>query len=166
MRQPNITEIIQCPCSSNGKAFKDSFDEFEVQLCVTCGLMTTSKYMEGTEHMASIKKLSPPEIWDLSIVDSNEFRWFPSVLNGPKSSLAYAQPLSNGGYRWILTPIVSVSEAERFMYVNPENGTPYEYRLAEESSVVYDREEFVKVLEAVNSEDTNRLLERIKTIFN
>jgi hypothetical protein len=74
MIEPNFTEKIDCPCKKGGNAFRDSFDKIEVSLCSTCGLMTTSQYLEDSEEVEQIKALCPPEMMFISIVDERGFR--------------------------------------------------------------------------------------------
>ena len=166
MIEPNFTEKIDCPCKQGGKAFKDSFDKIEVSICSTCGLMTTSQYLDDSEQMESIKALCPPEILFISIVDENGFRWFPSVLPFSKKGVIYAEPKGKDGFRWFVAPLLRVAEAEGYMYMNPDTDKPYENRIAQEKAVIFERDEFMKALEMSDIPESKNLLNRIKSIFN
>ena len=166
MIQPNFTEKIECPCKNGGNAFRDSFDKIEVSLCSTCGLMTTSKYLEDSDFMENIKNLSTPELLQISILDENGFRWFPSVIPFSKKGVIYAEPRGKNDFKWFVAPIVKVSEAEGHLYLNPDTNRPFENRIATEKAVVFDKTEFIKVLEMSNLPQSNDLLIRINSIFN
>ena len=162
---PNLTEKISCPCSNGGNAFKDSYDNIEVLLCSTCGLMSTSQYYEGSDYVEQIKKLCPPEILFISIVDENNFRWFPSVLPYSKKGVIVAEPTGKNEFNWHIIPLVKVSEAESYLYINQETNKPYEYRLAQEKAIIFKKDEFMNVLEMADTPDSKQLLQRIKEIF-
>jgi hypothetical protein len=166
MIQPNFTEKIECPCKNGGNAFRDSFDKIEVSLCSTCGLMTTSKYLEDSDFMENIKNLSTPELLQISILDENGFRWFPSVIPFSKKGVIYAEPRGKNDFKWFVAPIVKVSEAEGHLYLNPDTNRPFENRIATEKAVIFDKTEFIKVLEMSNLPQSNDLLIRINSIFN
>lgn len=166
MIEPNFTEKINCPCKQNGNAFRDSFDQIEVSLCVTCGLMTTSKYFEDSDFMGNIKNLSTPELLQISILDENGFRWFPSVIPFSKKGVIYAEPKGKNDFKWLVAPIVKVSEAEGHLYINPDTSRPFENRIATEKAVVFNKDEFIKALEMSDLPQSKDLLQRINKIFN
>lgn len=166
MIQPNFTEKILCPCKNGGNAFRDSFDKIEVSLCSTCGLMTTSQYLEDSEHVEQIKALCPPEMMFISILDENGFRWFPSVIPFSKKGVIYAEPRGKEDFKWMVAPVVKVAEAEGHLYMNPETNKPYENRIANEKAIVFDKNDFLKALEMSDIEESKLLLQRINTLFN
>lgn len=166
MIKPNLTEKLQCPCKNGGNAFKDSFDRIEVSLCSTCGLMTTSQYQEDSEQVLKIKELCPPEIMLISILDDNNFRWFPSVIPYSKKGVIYAEPKGKNQFNWYVAPVVKVAEAEGYLYINPATDTPYERRIAQEQAIIFDKNEFIKALELSEIDEAKELLNRIKQIFN
>jgi hypothetical protein len=165
MIEPNFTEKIDCPCKNNGNAFRDSFDKIEVSLCSTCGLMTTSQYLEDSEAVEQIKALCPPEMMFISVVDDRGFRWFPSVIPFSKKGVIYAEPRGKEDFKWMVAPVVKVAEAEGHLYMNPETNKPYENRIATEKAIVFDKNDFIKALEMSDIADSKALLGRIKTIF-
>jgi hypothetical protein len=166
MIQPNFTEKIECPCKQNGNAFKDCFDKIEVSLCGTCGLMTTSQYHEESENVIKIKELCPPEIMLISILDDNNFRWFPSVIPYSKKGVIYAEPRGKNDFQWFVAPVVKVAESEGYMYTNPDTNKPYENRIATEQALIFNRDEFVKALDMSELPESKALLQRINTLFN
>jgi len=166
MIEPNFTEKIDCPCKNGGNAFRDSFDKIEVSLCSTCGLMTTSQYLEDSEHVEQIKALCPPEMMFISILDENGFRWFPSVIPFSKKGVIYAEPRGKEDFKWMVAPVVKVAEAEGHLYMNPETNKPYENRIANEKAIVFDKNDFLKALEMSDIEESKLLLQRINTLFN
>lgn len=166
MIEPFLTEKIDCPCKSGGNAFKDSFDNIEVSLCSTCGLMTTSKYQEGSDLVAQIYQLSPPELLHISVLDENGFRWFPSVIPFSKKGVIYAEPKGKGDFSWFVAPIVKITEAEGHLYMNPDTNKPYENRIATEKATVFSKNEFIKALEMSDIPESRKLLQRINSIFN
>jgi hypothetical protein len=165
MIEPNFTEKIDCPCKKGGNAFRDSFDKIEVSLCSTCGLMTTSQYLEDSEAVEQIKALCPPEMMFISIVDERGFRWFPSVIPFSKKGVIYAEPRGKEDFKWMVAPVVKVAEAEGHLYMNPETNKPYENRIANEKAIVFDKNDFIKALEMSDIAESKALLGRIKTIF-
>jgi hypothetical protein len=165
MIEPNFTEKIDCPCKNNGNAFRDSFDKIEVSLCSTCGLMTTSQYLEDSEEVEQIKALCPPEMMFISVVDERGFRWFPSVIPFSKKGVIYAEPRGKEDFKWMVAPVVKVAEAEGHLYMNPETNKPYENRIANEKAIVFDKNDFIKALEMSDIAESKALLGRIKTIF-
>jgi hypothetical protein len=165
MIEPNFTEKIDCPCKNNGNAFRDSFDKIEVSLCSTCGLMTTSQYLEDSEAVEQIKALCPPEMMFISVVDDRGFRWFPSVIPFSKKGVIYAEPRGKEDFKWMVAPVVKVAEAEGHLYMNPETNKPYENRIANEKAIVFDKNDFIKALEMSDIAESKALLGRIKTIF-
>ena len=166
MIEPNFTEKIECPCKQNGNAFRDSFDQIEVSLCSTCGLMTTSKYSEDSDLMENIKKLSTPELLFISILDENGFRWFPSVIPFSKKGVIYAEPRGKNDFKWLVAPVVKVAEAEGHLYMNPDTNKPYENRIATEKATIFNKNEFVKALELSDLPESKKMLQRINTLFN
>jgi hypothetical protein len=166
MIEPNFTEKIECPCKQNGNAFRDSFDQIEVSLCSTCGLMTTSKYSEDSDLMENIKKLSTPELLFISILDENGFRWFPSVIPFSKKGVIYAEPRGKNDFKWMVAPVVKVAEAEGHLYMNPDTNKPYENRIATEKATIFNKNEFVKALELSDLPESKKMLQRINTLFN
>lgn len=166
MIQPNFTEKINCPCKNGGNAFKDCFDQIEVSLCGTCGLMTTSQYHEESENVIKIKELCPPEIMLISILDENNFRWFPSVIPYSKKGVIYAEPRGKDDFKWMVAPVVKVAEAEGYMYMNPETNKPYENRIATEKATIFDKNDFIKALEMSDLPESKALLQRINSLFN
>jgi len=166
MIHPNFTNTCPCPCKNGGNAFRDSFDKIEVSLCSTCGLMTTSQYLEDSEHVEQIKALCPPEMMFISILDENGFRWFPSVIPFSKKGVIYAEPRGKEDFKWMVAPVVKVAEAEGHLYMNPETNKPYENRIANEKAIVFDKNDFLKALEMSDIEESKLLLQRINTLFN
>lgn len=166
MITPNSTEKIECPCKNGGNAFKDSFDNIEVSLCSTCGLMTTSQYLEESEQVEAIKALCPPEMMFISILDERGFRWFPSVIPFSKKGVIYAEPRGKNDFKWMVAPVVKVAEAESHLYLNPETNKPYENRIATEKAIILDRNEFMKALEMSDLAESKALLQRINTLFS
>lgn len=166
MITPNSTEKIECPCKNGGNAFKDSFDNIEVSLCSTCGLMTTSQYLEESEQVESIKALCPPEMMFISILDERGFRWFPSVIPFSKKGVIYAEPRGKNDFKWMVAPVVKVAEAESHLYLNPETNKPYENRIATEKAIILDKNEFMKALEMSDLSESKALLQRINTLFS
>ena len=165
MIEPNFTEKIDCPRKKGGNAFRDSFDKIEVSLCSTCGLMTTSQYLEESEAVEQIKAMCPPEMMFISIVDERGFRWFPSVIPFSKKGVIYAEPRGKEDFKWMVAPVVKVAEAEGHLYMNPETNKPYENRIANEKAIVFDKNDFIKALEMSDIAESKALLGRIKTIF-
>lgn len=166
MIAPNFTEKINCPCKNGGNAFKDCFDQIEVSLCSTCGLMTTSQYHEDSDNVIKIKELCPPEIMLISILDENNFRWFPSVIPYSKKGVIYAEPKGKNDFQWFVAPVIKVAEAEGYMYMNPDTNKPYENRIAQELATVFNRNEFIKALEMSDLPESKALLQRINSLFN
>lgn len=166
MIEPNFTEKVECPCKGGGNAFRDSFDEIEVYLCSTCGLMSTSQYQEDSEQVEQIKALCPPEMMFISILDERGFRWFPSVIPFSKKGVIYAEPRGKNDFKWMVAPVVKVAEAEGHLYMNPETNKSYENRIATEKATIFDKNDFLKALEMSDLPESKALLQRINQIFN
>ena len=128
--------------------------------------MTTSQYQEDSEQVLKIKELCPPEIMLISILDDNNFRWFPSVIPYSKKGVIYAEPKGRNEFNWYVAPVVKVAEAEGYLYMNPATDTPYERRIAQEQAIIFDKNEFIKALELSEIDEAKELLNRIKQIFN
>ena len=128
--------------------------------------MTTSQYLEDSEHVEQIKALCPPEMMFISILDENGFRWFPSVIPFSKKGVIYAEPRGKEDFKWMVAPVVKVAEAEGHLYMNPETNKPYENRIANEKAIVFDKNDFLKALEMSDIEESKLLLQRINTLFN
>ena len=115
----------------------------QVMQCISCGYVTSTKYMGSREENEEYKKL-PEDMKKWSKWENNR-TWIPTIITLPVGML---YPIDdNKNMKWSFAPMVEISQDEKEKYKNSEGGY-YEKRIDVENPKIYD--EFFEVMLYVN----------------
>ena len=109
-------------------------EEAQVMQCISCGYVTTTKYIGTIETNEEVKKLSPDmKKW---AKEENGRVWIPSIITLPVGML---YPTNDGGdIKWSFAPMVDIPKEERKDYPNGK-GDFYERKIDTDNPRIYDK---------------------------
>ena len=140
--------VIDCPvCYDTDSCFEDTQEKFESYMCFNCGFMSSSYYIEGSEHKI---QNSSQLIKDLKYFDEErEIYWYPSVVNMGKLGIIYPEG-SVDSWGWRLASVVEVEPDEIESYPIPnEEGKFYTEKLDVENAMQFGQYEFLQACQSM-----------------
>tara|TARA_Y100000310_G_C20549714_1_gene747420 strand:- start:300 stop:740 length:441 start_codon:yes stop_codon:yes gene_type:complete len=118
-------------------------EEAQVMQCISCGYVTSTKYIGTIETNEEVKKLSlDMKKW---AVEKNGRVWIPSIMTLPIGML-YPSNKDNK-MKWFFAPMVEIPEEDREKYPNGDGGF-YERKIDTDNPVIYD--EFIDGMAFIN----------------
>tara|TARA_R100000664_G_scaffold33461_1_gene50635 strand:+ start:2085 stop:2573 length:489 start_codon:yes stop_codon:yes gene_type:complete len=110
-------------------------EEAQMMQCISCGYVTSTKYLGPKEDNEEYKKL-PDDMKKWSKWENNR-TWIPTIMTLPIGML-YPFDNEDGEMKWAFAPMVEIPEDEKENYKNPEGGF-YEKRIDTDSAKIYDK---------------------------
>jgi len=108
-------------------------EEAQVMQCISCGYVTSTKYIGNKETNEEFKKLG--EDMKKWAVENNGKIWIPSVIALPVGML---YPIDvKGEMKWAFAPMVKIAEDERKNFPN-EKGGFYDKKVDTDNLIIYD----------------------------
>jgi hypothetical protein len=108
-------------------------EEAQVMQCISCGYVTSTKYIGTKETNEEYQKLGEDiKKW---VKEENGRIWIPSIITLPIGML---YPIDEDNkMKWSFAPMVEIPDDEREKYKNPKGGT-YNRRIDTDNGIVYD----------------------------
>ena len=119
-------------------------EESQIMQCISCGYVTSTKYLGPKEENEEYKKL-PDEMKKWSKWENNR-TWIPTIMTLPIGML-YPFDNEDGEMKWGFAPMVDIPKEEQKDYPNEQGGF-YEKRIDTDNSKVYDK--FVSCISYIN----------------
>ena len=118
-------------------------EEAQVMQCISCGYVTSTKYIGNKETNEEFKKLG--EDMKKWAVENNGKIWIPSVIALPVGML---YPIDiKGKMKWAFAPMVKIPEDKRKDYPN-ETGGFYDKKIDVDNPRIYDK--FISGISYIN----------------
>jgi hypothetical protein len=108
-------------------------EEAQIMQCISCGYVTSTKYIGPKETNEEYKKLQEEmKNW---AVEKNDRIWIPTVITLPFGML---YPIDeNSEMKWAFAPMVEIPEEEKENYKN-KKGSYYEKRIDTDKATIYN----------------------------
>jgi|TARA_R110000765_G_scaffold389443_1_gene481908 hypothetical protein len=118
-------------------------EEAQVMQCISCGYVTSTKYIGTIETNEEVKKLGEDmKNW---AKEKNGQVWIPSIITLPIGML---YPIDDEGkMKWSFASMVEIPEEDRKDFPNPQGGF-YERRIDTDNPRIYD--EFIVGMSYIN----------------
>ena len=118
-------------------------EEAQVMQCISCGYVTSTKYIGTIETNEEVKKLSSDmKKW---AKEENGRVWIPSIITLPIGML---YPIDDEGkMKWSFASMVDIPEDDRKNYPN-EKGDFYERKIDTDNPKIYD--DFIMGMSYIN----------------
>ena len=138
---------IICPNCGSYRCF-ESYTEpksEESYLCVQCGYMSHSRYLENSEILVGQLEKSADIIGRVKLHDKERgIVWLPSVLNMGDRGIIYPEGTDKNDWHWKYAKTNQLTEEERKDYPIPDKeGEFYKSILDVKSAKTYDRLDFI-----------------------
>tara|TARA_X000001036_G_C20664342_1_gene800185 strand:- start:417 stop:860 length:444 start_codon:yes stop_codon:yes gene_type:complete len=118
-------------------------EEAQVMQCISCGYVTSTKYIGTRETNEEFQKLGEDmKNW---AKEENGHIWIPSIMTLPIGML-YPVNIKKE-MKWSFAPMVEIPEGERKDYPNPQ-GDFYEKKIDTDNPTIFD--EFILAMSYVN----------------
>ena len=158
-----MEKVIECPiCYDQDSCFEDTQEKFKSYMCFNCGFMSSSYYIEGSEHKI---QNSSQLIKDLKYFDEErEIYWYPSVVNMGKLGIIYPEG-NNYDWTWKFASVVEVTASEKESYPIPgKEGEFYTERLDVDNAMEFGQYDFLLACQSMgivgnNLQETKPLAE-------
>ena len=142
---------IVCPNCGSMRCF-ESYTEpksEESYLCIQCGYMSHSKYLENSDILSKQLEQSADIIGKVKLFDEERnIVWLPSVLNMGERGIIYPEGTDKTDWHWKYAKTKKLSEDEQKDYPVPDKeGQFYSSILDVKNANTYDKLDFMSACE-------------------
>lgn len=139
-----MDDKIHCSVCGELDCYKESENNIDSYLCMSCGYTTTSLNKEDSIELRKWEQSTPQLIKKSKWVDpETNLVWYPSVLNFPSIGMIFPDGISEDNWNWRMAKAIDIPEEEKSKYPIPgKSGEFYSRRIDMKGSVIYDRKDF------------------------
>jgi len=138
---------VVCPNCGSMRCFESSTEPKteESYLCIQCGFMSHSKYLENSEVLNNQLTQSADIIGSVKLYDKErDIVWLPSVLNMGDRGIIYPEGTDSSNWHWKFAKTKTLKEDEQKDYPVPnKEGEFYKSILDVKNARTYDKLDFM-----------------------
>jgi hypothetical protein len=109
-----MEELHDCPiCETEHSVFETKMSGVTTWVCEHCGYQTNEGMVEGSDIEKSIHESQPELFKDLKIVDSNQFVWYPSVLNEQNRAMLFPDGKTTDDWGWRVAKYIPIGPNDK-----------------------------------------------------
>jgi hypothetical protein len=109
-----MEELHDCPiCETEHSVFETKMSGVTTWVCEHCGYQTNEGMVEGSDIEKSIHDSQPELFKDLKIVDSNQFVWYPSVLNEQNRAMLFPDGKTTDDWGWRVAKYIPIGQNDK-----------------------------------------------------
>jgi hypothetical protein len=140
--------LTQCKHCGSELAYENIIDgvSYEVS-CISCGFMTNSNMLSGTEELKIYLESIPDIYSELKFIDEDGFCWVPMYKEVEGKGAISINGISKDRWLWSFIPHVLLKETdpEIGMYTNPD-GSHAKYKFDFKSQEYFGKSDFLLAL--------------------
>ena len=109
-----MQEFENCPiCDEPNSVVSVKMAGVDTRICQHCGYQTNQGMIEGTDLEKSVYDSQPELFKDLKMVDSNNYTWYPSVLNEQNQAMLFPDGKNVETWGWRVAQYVPITENDK-----------------------------------------------------
>jgi hypothetical protein len=83
------------------------------RICQHCGYQTNQGMIEGTDLEKSVYDSQPELFKDLKMIDSDNYVWYPSVLNEQNQAMLFPDGKNVESWGWRVAQYIPITENDK-----------------------------------------------------
>ena len=109
-----MQEFENCPiCDEPNSVVLVKMAGVDTRICQHCGYQTNQGMVEGTDLEKSVYDSQPELFKDLKLVDSNNYVWYPSVLNEQNQAMLFPDGKNVENWGWRVAQYIPITENDK-----------------------------------------------------
>jgi len=109
-----MQEFENCPiCDESNSVVSVKMAGVNTRICQHCGYQTNQGMVEGTDLEKSVYDSQPELFKDLRMIDSDNYVWYPSVLNEQNQAMLFPDGKNVESWGWRVAQYVPITENDK-----------------------------------------------------
>ncbi len=109
-----MQEFENCPiCDEPNSVVLVKMAGVDTRICQHCGYQTNQGMVEGTDLEKSVYDSQPELFKDLKMIDSDNYVWYPSVLNEQNQAMLFPDGKNVESWGWRVAQYVPITENDK-----------------------------------------------------
>jgi Zn ribbon nucleic-acid-binding protein len=109
-----MLEFENCPiCDEPNSVVLVKMAGVDTRICQHCGYQTNQGMVEGTDLEKSVYDSQPELFKDLKMVDSDNYVWYPSVLNEQNQAMLFPDGKNVESWGWRVAQYIPLTENDK-----------------------------------------------------
>jgi Zn ribbon nucleic-acid-binding protein len=109
-----MQEFENCPiCDEPNSVVLVKMAGVDTRICQHCGYQTNQGMVEGTDLEKSVYDSQPELFKDLKMVDSDNYVWYPSVLNEQNQAMLFPDGKNVESWGWRVAKYIPLTEDDK-----------------------------------------------------
>jgi hypothetical protein len=109
-----MQEFENCPiCDEPNSVVLVKMAGVDTRICQHCGYQTNQGMVEGTDLEKSVYDSQPELFKDLKMVDSDNYVWYPSVLNEQNQAMLFPDGKNVESWGWRVAKYIPLTENDK-----------------------------------------------------
>ncbi len=109
-----MQEFENCPiCDEPNSVVLVKMAGVDTRICQHCGYQTNQGMVEGTDLEKSVYESQPELFKDLKMIDSDNYVWYPSVLNEQNQAMLFPDGKNVESWGWRVAQYIPITENDK-----------------------------------------------------
>jgi Zn ribbon nucleic-acid-binding protein len=109
-----MLEFENCPiCDEPNSVVLVKMAGVDTRICQHCGYQTNQGMVEGTDLEKSVYDSQPELFKDLKMIDSDNYVWYPSVLNEQNQAMLFPDGKNVESWGWRVAQYIPLTENDK-----------------------------------------------------
>jgi Zn ribbon nucleic-acid-binding protein len=109
-----MQEFENCPiCDESNSVVSVKMTGVNTRICQHCGYQTNQGMIEGTDLEKSVYDSQPELFKDLKMIDSDNYVWYPSVLNEQNQAMLFPDGKNVESWGWRVAQYIPITENDK-----------------------------------------------------
>jgi Zn ribbon nucleic-acid-binding protein len=109
-----MQEFENCPiCDESNSVVSVKMAGVNTRICQHCGYQTNQGMIEGTDLEKSVYDSQPELFKDLRMIDSDNYVWYPSVLNEQNQAMLFPDGKNVESWGWRVAQYIPITENDK-----------------------------------------------------
>jgi len=109
-----MLEFENCPiCDEPNSVVLVKMAGVDTRICQHCGYQTNQGMVEGTDLEKSVYDSQPELFKDLKMIDSDNYVWYPSVLNEQNQAMLFPDGKNVESWGWRVAQYIPITENDK-----------------------------------------------------
>ena len=109
-----MLEFENCPiCDEPNSVVLVKMAGVDTRICQHCGYQTNQGMVEGTDLEKSVYDSQPELFKDLKMIDSDNYVWYPSVLNEQNQAMLFPEGKNVESWGWRVAQYIPITENDK-----------------------------------------------------
>jgi Zn ribbon nucleic-acid-binding protein len=109
-----MQEFENCPiCDESNSVVSVKMAGVNTRICQHCGYQTNQGMIEGTDLEKSVYDSQPELFKDLKMIDSDNYVWYPSVLNEQNQAMLFPDGKNVESWGWRVAQYIPITENDK-----------------------------------------------------